>query len=139
MKNMIGLAVVVLAVLTCTTVWADCGCAPAAPVAVSAAYVPEAVPAPAPVYTTSYPVAAPVYTAAYPVAVPTYSAYYPVAPVYSAYYAPPVYSAYYPAPVVVARPVYAPAAVYYGAPYVVRPKVYVYGEPVRNFFRAVTP
>lgn len=128
MKNMLGVTVVVLAVLTCSTAWAQCGCAPAAPAAVTAAYVPEAVPAPAPVY-----------TAAYPAVVPTYSAYYPAAPVYSAYYAPPVYSTYYPAPVVVARPVYVPPAVYYGAPYVVRPKVYVYGEPVRNFFRAITP
>jgi hypothetical protein len=40
---------------------------------------------------------------------------------------------------VVARPAYVPAAVYYGAPYVVRPKVYVYGQPVRNAIRAVTP
>jgi hypothetical protein len=125
MKNLIGLAVVVLAVLTCSTAWAQCGCAPAAPVVTVAAYVPEVVPTPAPVYTAGYPVAV--------------SAYYPVAPVYSAYYAPPVYSAYYPAPYVVARPAYLPQAVYYGAPYVVRPKVYVYGQPVRNVIRAVTP
>jgi hypothetical protein len=134
MKNMIGLAVVVLAVLTCSTAWAQCGCAP---VAVGASYVPEAVATPAPVYAASYPVAVPMYSAYYPVA-PAYSTYY-APPVYSAYYAPPLYSAYYPAPMVVARPVYMPSAAWYGAPYVVRPKVYVYGQPVRNVLRAITP
>jgi hypothetical protein len=133
MKNPINLAVVALVVLTCSAAWADCGCAqPAAPVATVAAYAPEAVVTPAPVYP------APVYTTAYPAAVPVYSTYY-APPVYSAYYAPPLYSAYYPAPVVVARPAYMPVAAYYGAPVVVRPKVYVYGQPVRNALRAVTP
>jgi len=60
--------------------------------------------------------------------------YWPGAPAYA-----------YPPPAVVAAPVYAPApAAYpvpgaYAAPVVVFPKVYVYGQPVRNALRAVTP
>jgi hypothetical protein len=92
---------------------------------------------------TPAPVAA--YYATGPVA-----AYSPV--VATAYYAPP--AAYYPAPVpyYAASPVVAPvpapyyaaapvavAPVYYGPAVVVRPKVYVRGEPVRNVLRAVTP
>lgn len=78
-----------------------------------------------------------------------YVTYYAAAPV-AAYYAPaPVYyygPAYYaPAPVVA---YYGPAAVtyvgprrvYYGpAPVMVRTKVYVRGQPFRNFARAVGP
>jgi hypothetical protein len=82
-------------------------------------------------------------------------AYYAPAPVVgygpvvaTSYYAPQV--AYYaaPAPYVVASPVvttayYAPAPVavapVYGPAVVVRPKVYIYGQPVRNVLRAVTP
>jgi hypothetical protein len=75
----------------------------------------------------------------------------PYAPVpTTAYYAPP--AAFYPAPApyLVAAPVVTPvvtpvvapvavAPVYYGRAVVVRPKVYVRGEPVRNVLRAVTP
>jgi hypothetical protein len=107
--------VAVLAVLTCATAWAQCGCG--GPVAVQAYY-------PAPV------AAAPVVAAYY--APPVYSTYYAPAPVYSTYYAPaPVYSTYYAAPVV------APYGVYYGGPVVVRPRYFVPGQPVRNAFRAI--
>ena len=85
------------------------------------------------------------YVVAYPAPVPVVSYYAPAAPVYvapapvpyNAYYAPPAV-AY---PVAVPAPVYAyPAPVYaYPAPVVVRAKVYPYGQPVRNVFRAVLP
>jgi hypothetical protein len=79
----------------------------------------------------------------------------PYAPVITtAYYAPPAvyYPAPAPAPYYVATPVIAPVPVpapvavapvavapVYGPKVVVRPKVYVRGEPVRNVLRAVTP
>lgn len=53
----------------------------------------------------------------------------PVAPTVVYRYGVPVYTP----GVVVARPVYAAPRV------LVRPKVYVAGQPVRNFWRAVTP
>jgi hypothetical protein len=106
--------------------------------------------------TTSYYAPAP--TTAYYAPAPTpVTTYYAPAPVVSA--PVPVTTYYAPAPVVVGRPVvsyYAPAAVpvttYYApapvttyyAPAVVAPvgvvrsKVYYPGEPVRNFFKAVT-
>ena len=105
--------------------------------------------APAPVTTYYAPATtayyAPATTAYY---APTVTSYY--APDTTAYYAPaPVTSYYAPAPVTAyyALPVtayYGPAPVtaYYGgvgvvaSPYVVRTRVYVRGEPVRNFFRA---
>ena len=63
------------------------------------------------------------------------AAYYPrTAPYYAAQ---PVVAPYY-----VARPVVAPAVAIgpvYATPVVVRAKVYVPGEPVRNFFCAITP
>jgi hypothetical protein len=93
------------------------------------------------------------YVAYMPVAAPAV-AYYAPAPVVA--YSPVVATAYYvpqtvyysaPVPVVVAAPVAAPqyvappvaVAPVYGRPVVVRPKVYVVGEPVRNVIRAVTP
>jgi hypothetical protein len=86
-------------------------------------YVPAA-----PVYYT----APPMYYAPAPAPVyydlPTY--YYRV-PVY----APPVYRYY---PYVYRTPVYAPPVVY-GPRVWVSPKVYVEGQPVRNFIRAFTP
>jgi hypothetical protein len=85
-----------------------------------------------------------------PAPVAAYYATGPVVPyapvVTTAYYAPP--AAFYPAPApyYVAAPIVAPvvapvavAPVYYGPAVVVRPKVYVRGEPVRNVLRAVTP
>ncbi len=94
------------------------------------------------------------YMPAVPAPVAGYYATGPVAMyapvVATAYYAPP--AAYYPAPApyYVASPVAVPyyaaapvavAPVYYGygPAVVVRPKVYVRGEPVRNVLRAVTP
>ena len=68
---------------------------------------------------------------------PTPTYVYPPAPVPTVtYYSGPAYSAAAPtyAPSVVAYP-----PVYYGRPVVVRPKVYVYGQPVRNVIRAITP
>jgi hypothetical protein len=61
--------------------------------------------------------------------------FYPVGPVY-AYRAPVVV-----APVPLIRPPIAAAPVpgWYGRPALVRPKVYVWGQPVRNALRAVTP
>jgi hypothetical protein len=56
------------------------------------------------------------------------TAYYAPPPYYVA---PPVVTAYYGAPVV--------APYYYGRPVIVRPKVYIPGQPVRNVVRAVTP
>ena len=91
-----------------------------------------------------YMPAAPV-VAYYAAPVATYSpvvttAYYaPQTVYYSApapyYVAQPVVTPYY-----VARPVVAPAVVpVYGRAVVVRPKVYVAWQPVRNVIRAVTP
>jgi hypothetical protein len=114
---------------------------PVAPTPVVSYYAPPAAYAapvfPAPAVQTSY------YAPAEPVVQTSYFAPSPV--VQTSYYTPyyaaaPVVAApvgYYTARPVVAAPVaytagYAPAVV-------VRPKVYVYGEPVRNFFRAVTP
>jgi hypothetical protein len=74
------------------------------------------------------------------------TAYYAPAPVVG--YGPVVSTAYYaPAPYYVAAPVAAPyyvASPYavgpvYARPVVVRPKIYVPGQPVRNVLRAVTP
>ena len=47
------------------------------------------------------------------------------------YYVPRVPVATYYAPVV--------RTTYYYSPYIVRPKVYVRGQPVRNVLRAITP
>jgi hypothetical protein len=64
----------------------------------------------------------------------------------TAYYAPAPYFVAQPVavPYYVAQPVVAPAVVpavapVYGRAVVVRPKVYVVGQPVRNVLRAVTP
>ena len=92
----------------------------------------QAVPAPVAGYYATGPVAAyaPVVTTAYyaPQAV-----YYPAPAPY--YVASPVAMPYYAAAPVAVAPVYYG----YGPAVVVRPKVYVRGEPVRNVLRAVTP
>jgi hypothetical protein len=94
-------------------------------------YLP-AVPAPVAGYYATGPVAtyAPVVATAYyaPQAV-----YYPAPAPY--YVASPVATPYYAAAPVAVAPVYYG----YGPAVVVRPKVYVRGEPVRNVLRAVTP
>jgi len=59
-------------------------------------------------------------------------AYYPVAPAY-AYAPPPPMVPVVPAPMIVPRPVV------YPYPLIVRPRVYYYGQPVRNAARAVWP
>jgi hypothetical protein len=82
--------------------------------------------------------------------------YYAPAPV-ATYYSPVIATAYYapqtvyysaPAPYYVAAPVFAPApavvapvavAPVYARPVIVRTKIYVPGQPVRNVLRAVTP
>jgi hypothetical protein len=75
--------------------------------------------APAPVVVQAYYPPTPVY--AYPSAVVAVPGRYMVA-----------------APIVMPQPVMVPAPVY-ARPVVVRPKVYVLGEPVRNVLRAITP
>ena len=102
--------------------------------------------APAPTETYYAPEAGPVVTSYYASApVTTYYAptttYYAPAPVTS-YYAPAPVTSYYAPTTAYYAPTtayYAPTTAYYGSPYYVRPKVYVAGEPVRNFFRAITP
>lgn len=90
-----------------------------------------------------YSVAAPVPAVVYrpvPVMVPAVTVYQPVVPAYA-----PVVAAYPPLvayrPMVVPPPVVygAPPVVYAGPPAVVRPRVYIPGQPVRNVLRAVTP
>jgi hypothetical protein len=98
------------------------GVAPVGAIPTTAYYAPAAVP------TTTYyaPTAAIVPTTTYyaPAAVPVTSYYAPAAIPMTSYYAPAA----------------VPVTAYYGAPRVwVNPKVYVAGEPVRNFFRAITP
>jgi hypothetical protein len=92
--------------------------------------------APAPVYVRPRVAAyyAPTETYYAPEAGPVVTSYYASTPVTS-YYAPAPVTSYY-APTTA---YYAPTTAYYGSPYYVRPKVYVAGEPVRNFFRAITP
>jgi hypothetical protein len=109
-------------------------------------YVPAPLPvttyyAPQPVTTYYAPeYAAPVTTYYAPeVAAPVTTYYAPTAVPVTTYYAPRRMTTYYaPAPVAV-NAYYAPAPMYVGAPAVVRTKVYYPGQPVRNFFRAVTP
>jgi hypothetical protein len=87
-----------------------------------------------------------------PVSTPSFTSYTANYGNYGAavsYYAP--YTAYSPvvtgpvtaySPVVTSyRPVisYSPAVTTYYSPYVVRPRYYVPGQPVRNFFRAIGP
>ena len=98
--------------------------------------VPAPLPAPLPttVYSPVLPdpvMQAPIMQA--PVAAPGI-----VYPPYTAFYAPRrvVYRPYYARPVVVGYP---PAAVVAGRPVIVRPKVYVSGQPIRNVLRAITP
>jgi hypothetical protein len=80
-------------------------------------------------------VAAPVTTYYAPVPV---TAYYGVPPVRTYYASPPVVTYRVPGP---SYPlVYGPVVPSYSAPgVVVRPKVYVPGQPVRNVLRAITP
>ena len=85
------------------------------------------------------------YVALLPVAPAPYAAYYGPAPVVP-YYAPVAAAPYIPAPAMAyyrPGPVVAPAPVVvapaYGRAVVIRPKVYVAGQPVRNLLRAVTP
>lgn len=66
----------------------------------------------------------------YPASVPVTTYYVPSVPV-TTYYAPSVPVITYSAPVVTTR--------YYYSPYIVRPKVYVRGQPIRNVLRAITP
>jgi hypothetical protein len=89
---------------------------PVAPAPVAAYY------APAPVVTTAYYAPAPYYVAS-PVS------YYAAAPVVA-----PMAAPYY-----VASPLVPAGPYYYGRRVIVRPKVYVVGQPVRNVLRAVTP
>jgi len=95
---------------------------PASPAPVVAYYAPAPVMSYSPVVTASYYMPQTVYYAAP-------ASYYVASPVVAPYY---VASPYVPATVAV-------APLYYGRPVVVRPKVYVAGEPVRNVLRAVTP
>jgi len=119
--------------------------------------------APAPVYQTYRPLsgatfsnyypnyAAPTVTSYRPVLTETYSpvvtSYSPVVTSYSPVVAAPVVTSYSPvvtsySPVVTSYSpvVAAPVVTSYYAPAVVRSKLlYVPGQPVRNFFRAVTP
>lgn len=124
---------------------------PAAPAPVVSYYAPPLT-APvvsyAPVVAPSYPPVV-TYSPVTPViAAPRVVSYYPAAPVVSTYR--PVVSTYQPVvstyqPVVSTyRPVvtaYSPAVSYgyAGSPVVVRPKVYVPGQPIRNVLRAITP
>ncbi len=127
-----GLLVVALVLAVAPAAWADCGCTPtvvqygAAPAAVStpaptvtySPVVQTAVPAPVVTYRPVVPAPTVVYRA--PVVAAPVTVYRPVAPV-------TVYSPVVAAPVVAARPA------------VVRTKVYYPGEPIRNFFKAITP
>jgi hypothetical protein len=124
MKNftMVVFATAVLAVASGAGAQTYIGYMPAAPVPAVSYYSPAPVVGYGPVVATSYYAPQTVY----------YSApapYYVAAPVATPYY---VASPYVPAPV-------AMAPVYYGRPVIVRPKVYIPGQPVRNVFRAVTP
>jgi hypothetical protein len=112
-------AVVLLAVASSAS--AQAYVVPAAPVPLAAYYAPAPAVAYGPVVATSYYAPQAVYYSA-PAPVP----YYAAAPVATPYYVAS------PVPVAV-------APVYYGPKVVVRPKVYVRGEPVRNVLRAVTP
>jgi hypothetical protein len=87
-------------------------------------YSPAPVASYGPVVSTSYYAPETVYYAA---PTPYYAAPTPY------YVASPVATPYY-----VASP-YVAAPAYYGPSVIVRPKVYVRGEPVRNLIRAVTP
>jgi hypothetical protein len=89
---------------------------PVGPAPVAAYYAPAPVVSYGPVVSTSYYAPAPYYAAA---PLP----YYAASPVVTPYY--------------VARPV--AVAPLYGPTVIVRPKVYVVGQPVRNVLRAVTP
>ena len=94
-------------------------------------FSPPVLTAPAPVVSTPVVVQRPV------VAAPTVTA-----PVVSA--RPALTAPVFSTPVVAARPVITSVPVatsynVYAPPVIVRPKVYVPGQPVRNFFRAVTP
>jgi hypothetical protein len=80
------------------------------------------------VVTTFLPPPAPVLAAAPPVIVS------PPAPVITYYSAPAFGPVFYPRRYVVPAPV-----VVRPRTYVLRPKVYVRGQPVRNYIRAVTP
>jgi hypothetical protein len=93
---------------------------PVAPGPVVSYYAPAPAVSYGPVATTSYYAPAPYYAAAAPVP------YYAAAPV-------PYYAA---APVMGGPVAFAPV---YARPVIVRTKVYIPGEPVRNVLRAVTP
>ena len=97
---------------------------PVGPVPVTTYYAPAPVVSYGPVATTWYYAPAPYYAAAP-------APYYAAAPA-PYYVAAPVVTPYY-----VARPV--AVAPVYGSAVIVRPKVYVVGQPVRNLLRAVTP
>lgn len=143
MKRLLMIPAVMLAV--------GAGVAAANDVVVGPVYTPLVAPPPTTVYygaipapatTTTYYAPAPVAVAPAPVVTyrptVTYSpapvvAYSPVAPTVTYYGAAP-------APVVAYSPVVgAPVMVPVGRPVTVSTKVYVPGQPVRNFFKAITP
>ena len=107
--------------------------APAVAPIVAAPTVTRYAPSVAPTVTYDAPSADPTTTYYAPAPTTTYYAPTPV----TTYYAPTT-TAYVPTPVTT---YYAPAApvTVYRPGVVVRPKVYVSGQPVRNFFRAITP
>jgi hypothetical protein len=132
MKGFVVLTTVVL-LAVCSTAWADCGCRPVV--------VQYGAASPAPVETAAYQpvISAPAETVTYdPVTPAPVVSYRVVAPAPVVVYRAPVVSYYTPAPVVAYRPAVTYGPVVYPAP-VVRAKVYYPGQPVRNFFRAVTP
>ena len=140
------LATLVVMLLACSTAWGQCACSTPAvvqygalsPVVAPAQTVTYQPIAPAP--TVTYRPVAPAPTVTYrPVAAPVVT-YRPVAPAPTVVYRTPVTTYYTPAPVTT---YYAPApAVTYSPVYpaaVVRTKVYYPGQPIRNFFKAITP
>ncbi len=124
MKNftMALLMVVLLATVSNAGAQAYVTYLPASPAPVVAYYAPAPIVSYGPVVTASYYTPQTVYYSAP-------ASYYVASPIVTPYY---VASPYVPATVAV-------APVYYGRAVVVRPKVYVVGEPVRNVLRAVTP
>jgi hypothetical protein len=127
-KRVVGLAAVVVAILSVSTAFAQCGCG-----AVETVYTPV-YSAPAPQVTYYAPAAS--YVSYYAPAAPATCCYAP-ATSYVSYYAPVAqpYATYY-------APVVRPYAAYYGvvgSSMYGTPKVYVPGKPVRNILRAVTP
>jgi len=148
MRSVIRAVVVVAVMVACSTARAQCGCGTpvvvhygaagpvlSAPVAVQqGAWRPAA---PATEVVAYQPFAAPVVTYR-PIAPAPVVTYRPLAPAPWVVYRAPVVTYRPVAPVVTYSPAVYPAPmVYPGA--VVRTKVYYPGEPIRNFFKAITP